>query len=1431
MVKVEEFLLPFYTNCIVQQGGHCMKRKVLSLLLTLALCLSLAPLVAVPVFAATTDISYALEDTGRDGWNGNAIKIMDTTENSEVANLTIQTGSSSTGTITLTVGHEYDFIWVSGNYPNKCIYCLKYGETVILEGTGSSNSDGMKLLEGYRPGEAITPVVRYDLYIGGTQVTSKNADNLSVISGAAGSASYDATTNTLVLNGYSYSGATTAVDSIKAGIYSKMDLTIDLQGSNTIQETSTGGANSYGIYCDHKLTFKGSGNLDASGTTAGNTTGYSNCGIFASELAFGSDFTGTINATGGSSSASNAMASMGIYVTNLTVNSGTINATGGSCSDSYASSTGIFFGSPAVLTLNGGTVNASGGTGGSSGKSVGIYMYGQYGGATGTLTVGADAALTAAGLNALESYGIVFENDSGGELTISPGGTVTAYSTNATTGNSMGDAISCGIRVNDNPLSATGHLLAYSAGTSTRVSDVLRAVYGGTGAFSFNEGKAYTDSAGNEGETALDSSTHILTNTLASYKRIETTSASVPAEVYDLYIAGTQVTSANAADVFGDGKVSFEANTATLTLNGYSFSGEGYGESFAYQELFTDSPRTNARGAIFSKLDNLTIFLSGTNSVTEAGGDYVSAGIFATGDVTIEGSGSLTATGGDSGAQGSNANNTPYVPYLCGIFAKKLVLNSGTVNCTSGASTRSMNGITTNGLYVFDEFVANGGTLFAIGGSSNSWSYGGQCGTTTINDGDVTISGGAGYNSYGLFGGVLNVYGGELTLRVVSATNQQRALGNQTRTFGPGVSVVVSPNMDGSEVVPFSSMSEPANNAKYLKTSYVPPCTVTITPGANMTKTEDSGAASQTGLTGAMTDVVYTADENYYFPTDYAVASVNGISVTRNDYTKITVSGTPTADAAITLTAPTAKTKLPTPNASFAVTGDSELEISGLVDGTTYSVGFPDGGAADFTVSGSKLTLSGIVAGNYSIKALATGSAANEHIDSDAVQATITKAASPTGVDKTDCTTVANNDGAITGVDGTMEYQKSGDSAWTAVTGTSVTGLVPGTYSVRIAAAGMALASDAVSVTIAEYTAPKADTPVFTPGSQSFTDSIDVTITCALNGAIVYYTDDGSTPSATNGTVTTGAAITLDATKTLKAIAVMTGYDDSEVATATYTKTAPSSGGGGGTTPEKYEVKPATAENGTITVSPENAAEGDKVTITVTPDEGYELDTLTVKDKDGNEIKAKDNGDGTFTIEMPASEIEVKATFKEAEETPGTDDDFPFVDVPEDAYYRKPVEWAVENGITSGVSEDKYGPEMSCTRAQVVTFLWITCGSPDAGTATGFDDVDVEAYYDQAVAWAVEQGITAGTSEGEFSPDMTITRAQFVTMLWVANGKPEVDGEMPFKDVPGDSYYAKAVAWAYANDITAGKSADSFCPEDPCTRGQIMTLLYNAYGE
>ena len=138
---------------------------------------------------------------------------------------------------------------------------------------------------------------------------------------------------------------------------------------------------------------------------------------------------------------------------------------------------------------------------------------------------------------------------------------------------------------------------------------------------------------------------------------------------------------------------------------------------------------------------------------------------------------------------------------------------------------------------------------------------------------------------------------------------------------------------------------------------------------------------------------------------------------------------------------------------------------------------------------------------------------------------------------------------------------------------------------------------------------------------------------------------------------------------------------------------------------------------------------------------------------------------------------------------------------------------------------------MDCTRAQVVTFLWAASGCPEASELSDFEDVKDTAYYAKAVAWADEQDITNGVAEGEFGPDDTVTRAQFIMMLWLSQGSPEVESDVPFEDVPADAYYAKAVAWAYANGITAGKSATSFGSNDPCTRGQIVTFLFIAIGE
>ena len=249
---------------------------------------------------------------------------------------------------------------------------------------------------------------------------------------------------------------------------------------------------------------------------------------------------------------------------------------------------------------------------------------------------------------------------------------------------------------------------------------------------------------------------------------------------------------------------------------------------------------------------------------------------------------------------------------------------------------------------------------------------------------------------------------------------------------------------------------------------------------------------------------------------------------------------------------------------------------------------------------------------------------------------------------------------------------------------------------------------------------------------------------------------------------------------------------------------------------------PSKSENGGVAVSSKNARKGDTVTVTVTPDAGYQLDKLTVTDKNGNVLKLTDKGDGKYSFTMPDGKVEIQAVFVKKVETR------PFGDVSADAYYNQAVQWAQEKGITDGISSDLFGPEQPCTRSQIVTFLWRAAGSPEPkSTAAGMTDVVPGSYYAKAVAWAVENGITSGTAEGTFSPDATCTRAQAVTFLARAQNA-KATGKTAFSDVPADSYFADAVAWAQANGVTTGTSETTFSPDSDCTRAQIVTFLYRA---
>ena len=253
----------------------------------------------------------------------------------------------------------------------------------------------------------------------------------------------------------------------------------------------------------------------------------------------------------------------------------------------------------------------------------------------------------------------------------------------------------------------------------------------------------------------------------------------------------------------------------------------------------------------------------------------------------------------------------------------------------------------------------------------------------------------------------------------------------------------------------------------------------------------------------------------------------------------------------------------------------------------------------------------------------------------------------------------------------------------------------------------------------------------------------------------------------------------------------------------------------------EYSVKVSTDGNGTAMADKTSAAAGTVVTLTATPKSGYHFKQWQVVT---GGVTIKDN---KFT--MPAGNVEVKAIFEKNATPPPAPTVNPFVDVPSGVYYEEAVLWAVDKGITKGTDTTHFSPNGICTRAQAVTFLWRAAGSPAAKSgAMPFTDVKAGSYYETAVLWAVENGITKGTTATTFSPEQNCSRAQIVTFLWRSEKSPAAGTVNPFNDVKASAYYADAVLWAVKKDVTKGTTATTFSPNDNCTRAQIVTFLYRA---
>lgn len=247
------------------------------------------------------------------------------------------------------------------------------------------------------------------------------------------------------------------------------------------------------------------------------------------------------------------------------------------------------------------------------------------------------------------------------------------------------------------------------------------------------------------------------------------------------------------------------------------------------------------------------------------------------------------------------------------------------------------------------------------------------------------------------------------------------------------------------------------------------------------------------------------------------------------------------------------------------------------------------------------------------------------------------------------------------------------------------------------------------------------------------------------------------------------------------------------------------------------------AENGKVSSDRASAVAGTKVTITVTPDSGFALGEVSVVDANGKALDLVSLGNGKYTFTMPAGAVTVKASFAPVA------GNCPFTDVKVGDYYYDAVLWAVDKGITTGVSATRFDPNGSCTRAQAVTFLWRAMGSPaPTGASMSFTDVAADSYYYNAVLWAVENGVTTGTSATTFSPDAPCDRGQIVTFLHRAMKSPAASAQSTFSDVAADAYYAQAVAWAVENGVTTGTGDNAFSPAASCSRSQIVTFLYRA---
>ena len=1044
---------------------------------------------------------------------------------------------------------------------------------------------------------------------------------------------------------------------------------------------------------------------------------------------------------------------------------------------------------------------------------------------TGNATVTAKTSGTAQAINS--------ESQSG-KITIAENATVTAINSNSTSGTKIAVLAGNGtsnpngtIEVKDSAtLTAKGYGKALACKSMSETSSPK--------GFTYPDGSTIKVSKNYDGSNP---ETTYAEGSLGSYKYVEVTHAVVN---YDVWVGGTQVTSANMNNVLNDATATVKYTPADgetaqkLTLNGAnisasettkgieSTSGALDIELIGENKIETDSNSINSSGA-------LTITSTKNGSLTMSSKNNMST-LYATADITISGSAIVNATinGGAQAIHSNPSSGTGSITIKGN--AKVTAKNTRTLSPTSASDTDPHSVALLTGSYPTSASSTITGTI-TVSESASLLAQGStqalMCATFTYPEGKARVS--------------TNYMG----------TNLETCTSTSTTNLAGYKYVEVAP-VEEYDVWVGGTQVTSANASNILNDS--------------STTNTHSVSYEPTTKTLTLTDATITGAPNRQYTSN--ITDACGI-YSKHDLT-IELSGTNTVSGSTETQDNGNYGIFVSGRLTFTSDSDGSLTVSGGTSSNNGNAWVPGVYASGITVNNCNVTaIGGTASDSYPVayamskaptlvgaKVAKVNTATSEpdttvetydpsHISRYKYleikqDTTDTSVAAPvitpeggyfTGSQNVtiscpmnDVTIRYTTDGTDPNVNTGMEYTAS----------STITLNTTGKTTIKaIAVKGNNKKSDVVT---AEFTQRAAGEEVTKVALDVAVDTHNMTTkvgnTEKLTATVQYKKETTSGVTVTwlsdNPDV---ATVAQDGTITAKSVGkarVTAAVVENGVTYSDFcdviVEARPSSSHHSSSSTTYYDVNAAVSgEGGSVAASTKRASRGTTVTVTATAASGYQVAQVSAVDKDGKTVSLTDKGDGVYTFVMPASKVDVTACFAQVQKPEEKD---PYGDVSKDSYYYDAVKWAAETGVTTGVGDGLFAPEWVCTRGQIVTFLWRASGSPaPKATELPFTDVAADAYYAQAVLWAVENGITNGTSETTFGPDQTCTRAHAVAFLYRMSGSPAAAGST-FSDVAADAYYSTAVAWAVEKGITNGTSGTTFSPDDTCTRGQIVTFLY-----